>query len=246
MRVNLQPYNPTWPRTFAAIRSSLESLLRAHSVPFLAIEHVGSTSVPGLAAKPIIDIDVVVTASALPLAIAALTTTSSSNSTTTTTTVPPLSTTLTPPASAPIVAELYTYLGERGIPGRHALREPGLDDGDDEGGAGARHTRNVYVCVEGCLALRNHLAVRDTLRRDEAVRREYEAVKVAAARREWESVEGYVEAKSEVLGKILRASGGFEEEEVGEVRGVNARGGGGVKGERGGEGEGEEGGMDGG
>lgn len=41
-------------------------------VPSAAVEHVGSTSVPGLAAKPIIDIDVVVDPDDLPAAIAAL------------------------------------------------------------------------------------------------------------------------------------------------------------------------------
>jgi GrpB-like predicted nucleotidyltransferase (UPF0157 family) len=51
--------NPEWPETFRAISSYLESFL-SHAV--LRIEHVGSTSVPGLAAKPIIDIDVVVDA----------------------------------------------------------------------------------------------------------------------------------------------------------------------------------------
>jgi GrpB-like predicted nucleotidyltransferase (UPF0157 family) len=34
--------------------------MAAAGVPVVAIEHVGSTSVPGLAAKPIIDIDIVV------------------------------------------------------------------------------------------------------------------------------------------------------------------------------------------
>jgi GrpB-like predicted nucleotidyltransferase (UPF0157 family) len=50
-------YDPRWPGKFqrhAAIIS------RALGEKALAIEHVGSTSVPGLAAKPIIDMDVLV------------------------------------------------------------------------------------------------------------------------------------------------------------------------------------------
>lgn len=83
----------------------------------------------------------------------------------------------------------------------------------------------MYVCIEGCLALRNHLAVRDTLRRDEALRKEYEDVKLKAAMgREWESVDGYVEAKTEVLIKILERGGGFGVEERREVEGLNVRG----------------------
>jgi GrpB-like predicted nucleotidyltransferase (UPF0157 family) len=47
------PYDPEWPRRFEAERALLERAL----VPWLegGIHHVGSTAVPGLASKPIID-----------------------------------------------------------------------------------------------------------------------------------------------------------------------------------------------
>ena len=47
------PYDPEWPRRFEAERARLEAAL----APWLeqGIHHIGSTSVPGLAAKPIID-----------------------------------------------------------------------------------------------------------------------------------------------------------------------------------------------
>ena len=49
-------YDPEWPRTFALLRDRAWPLVS----PFAeSIEHVGSTSVPGLAAKPIVDIDVI-------------------------------------------------------------------------------------------------------------------------------------------------------------------------------------------
>lgn len=52
--VEIIDYDPAWPAMFEAERARLEELL----APWLAapIEHVGSTAVPGLAAKPIIDI----------------------------------------------------------------------------------------------------------------------------------------------------------------------------------------------
>lgn len=50
----LSEYDPNWPQAFAEIRNHL-----AHTLGSTPIEHVGSTSVPGLAAKPIIDIDIV-------------------------------------------------------------------------------------------------------------------------------------------------------------------------------------------
>ena len=47
-------YDPGWPDRFAAVRSLLTATLGDR---IAAVEHVGSTSVPGLAAKPIIDVD---------------------------------------------------------------------------------------------------------------------------------------------------------------------------------------------
>ena len=50
-------YDPNWPHVFEALRSPV---WRAVSDIAISVEHVGSTSVPGLAAKPVIDMDVVV------------------------------------------------------------------------------------------------------------------------------------------------------------------------------------------
>lgn len=47
------PYDPRWPRLFEGERASIE---RAIGAWVEEIEHIGSTAVPGLAAKPIIDI----------------------------------------------------------------------------------------------------------------------------------------------------------------------------------------------
>jgi len=60
-RVTIVDYDPSWPATFAVHRQIIGSALR-DATP--QIEHIGSTSVPGLAAKPIVDILVVVRDSA--------------------------------------------------------------------------------------------------------------------------------------------------------------------------------------
>jgi GrpB-like predicted nucleotidyltransferase (UPF0157 family) len=51
------PYDPAWPGLFIELRDRVDAALTdvAH-----VTEHVGSTAVPSLAAKPIIDLDVVV------------------------------------------------------------------------------------------------------------------------------------------------------------------------------------------
>ncbi len=46
-------YDPAWPATFEQERTSLHTAL---GPLVLTIEHIGSTAVPGLAAKPIIDL----------------------------------------------------------------------------------------------------------------------------------------------------------------------------------------------
>ena len=50
----IAPYDPAWPELYARER---ERLLAALGEQVTRIEHVGSTSVPGLAAKPIVDIE---------------------------------------------------------------------------------------------------------------------------------------------------------------------------------------------
>jgi len=50
--VILQPWSADWPTHFAAVRASVLALFPPGEV---VVEHIGSTSVPGLAAKPVID-----------------------------------------------------------------------------------------------------------------------------------------------------------------------------------------------
>jgi GrpB-like predicted nucleotidyltransferase (UPF0157 family) len=142
MPVTVLPYDPSWAHEFAQIKKELEAAL--NGVPFVSIEHVGSTSIPHLAAKPILDIDVIATQEQLQPVLEAL--------------------------QHPDLQLIY--MGELGIANRHAFRAPQK-----------LPVRNLYVCIEGSAALRNHLAVRDLLRRDEGLRREYGALKSELAAR---------------------------------------------------------------
>lgn len=51
--IEVVPYDPHWPTRFARARRQIQSLI---GVYITSIEHIGSTAVPGLAAKPVIDI----------------------------------------------------------------------------------------------------------------------------------------------------------------------------------------------
>jgi len=49
----LVPYDDRWPDLFSQLRARLEGALGGH---ILSVHHVGSTAVPGLVAKPVLDV----------------------------------------------------------------------------------------------------------------------------------------------------------------------------------------------
>jgi len=88
-------YDPHWPEHFELLRSRIAPALGPIAA---AIAHIGSTAIPGLAAKPIIDLDVLLhSATDLPEAITRLATLG------------------------------YQHKGDLGVPGREAFRPPPND-----------------------------------------------------------------------------------------------------------------------
>ena len=57
-RIIVAPYDPRWPDEFERASAEVAPALGA---PLLTLHHIGSTSVPGLHAKPVIDMLAVVT-----------------------------------------------------------------------------------------------------------------------------------------------------------------------------------------
>lgn len=57
--VEIVPYDPIWPARFEQLGSELRAAVGTSA---LRIDHIGSTAIPGLAAKPIIDIQISVAA----------------------------------------------------------------------------------------------------------------------------------------------------------------------------------------
>jgi GrpB-like predicted nucleotidyltransferase (UPF0157 family) len=92
--IQVVDYDPAWPHRFQELRREYADAMAAAGVPVVAIEHVGSTSVPGLAAKPIIDCDIVVAEADAPATSGVLTKLG------------------------------FQPLGELGIPKRWAFKEP--------------------------------------------------------------------------------------------------------------------------
>jgi len=161
--VEVVEYRAEWADQFERVAAILRDALL--HVPTASVEHVGSTSVPGLAAKPILDIDVLVDARDVPAAIEAL------------------------------AAIHYEHRGDLGVPGREAFQAPDTHP-----------RRNVYVCETGTLNVRNHLAVRDVLRRREDLRDTYGAVKLGLAADPAMDIDTYIARKSTVLQRVLAES----------------------------------------
>lgn len=169
MTIEVVPYDAQWPAAFDRVSTTLREALA--EVPGAEVEHVGSTSVPGLAAKPVLDVDVVVDRAQVPTAVAALESLG------------------------------YVHRGDLGVTDREAFGAPDQDP-----------RRHVYVCVRGTLHLRNHLAVREVLRRRADLREAYGRVKLALAAEPAMDIGTYLAGKSQVLQQVLAESDLTEDE----------------------------------
>jgi GrpB-like predicted nucleotidyltransferase (UPF0157 family) len=89
--VRILDYDPGWPELFRALAERVRTALGS---AVIAVEHVGSTAVPGLVAKPVIDLDIVVLPQNFRLAIERL------------------------------ASLGYAHEGDRGVVGREAFRWP--------------------------------------------------------------------------------------------------------------------------
>jgi GrpB-like predicted nucleotidyltransferase (UPF0157 family) len=184
LTINVGPYNPLWPSHFTLISSHLSSALSQFLPPSsYTIHHVGSTSVPSLAAKPIIDIDIVVPASLIMEAAQALT------------------------------SHGYTYAYEPNGIDRMVFRYDAhaLDSGASNPTEDGQPRRAVYLNKKGGRSVSNHLRVRDVLRRDAEMRERYGRLKVELAGEVYEDIGAYGAKKGEMIQEMLRM-GGLDEE----------------------------------
>jgi GrpB-like predicted nucleotidyltransferase (UPF0157 family) len=123
---------------------------------------------------------------------------------------------------AAMVAAEYTDLGERGVPDRYSFLQPGygLRKFAGEDGETGEMRRNIYVVLEGSIALKNHRDLKQALLEDAELREEYGEVKKRIAAREVQDGDEYCRGKNEVMLKILK-SAGWSEADLDEVRKAN-------------------------
>jgi len=159
-----------WPQQFALIRDILLSKIKNSCI---SIEHVGSTSIPGLAAKPILDIVIVIE-----------------------------SPTLLSDIIVKLKKLGYTHDGDKGIPGRDAFSQDSVQVPYTILPQNWIK-QHLYVCSKDALALRRFLLFRNFLRLHSDDAMEYEKLKRSLAHKFQFQREAYTVAKIDFITDIL-------------------------------------------
>lgn len=168
--VIIEDYNHNWPSMF----DELAWILKQHLGNLIMdIEHVGSTSVPGLAAKPIIDLDIVIRSwSLLPEIIDKL-------------------------------SELgYYHEGNLGIENREAFgrKDDKVPYNQDNQPKPEHH---LYVCNQESDAFIKHTLFRDILRQHPHLVDEYAELKKKLAIIYRDNRQAYTEGKTQFVNKVM-------------------------------------------
>ncbi|OJJ22351.1 hypothetical protein BKI52_06625 [marine bacterium AO1-C] len=174
-KVVVVDYDPAWAGQFEALHKVLAKHLGSD---FLTIEHVGSTSIKGLKAKPIIDLDIVI----------------ADNDEVRNRVIDKL-------------AQLgYIHRGDLGIEGREAFKRP-TNQVPETPENTTWFVHHLYVCKEGNLALQNHLQFRDYLRSHPDEVTAYGNLKQTLAKKFPYNIDAYIDGKTDFITRILALTG---------------------------------------
>ncbi|WP_346988234.1 GrpB family protein [Bacillus sp. SW7] len=148
-RITIEEYNIKWESEFNKLQTLINDVMEDS---ILSIEHVGSTSIKGLAAKPVLDIDIVIEDYGV-----------------------------FPKVVTKLEAIGYYHQAEWSYKGREAFgRKDAFVPWDGESTDWMEH--HLYVCDKESEELRRHIAFRDYLREHEDVAGEYGHLKEELAR----------------------------------------------------------------
>ena len=187
MKIIIQEYQEKWPADFLTIK---ENIHRALSGFDASIEHIGSTSVPGLGAKPIIDILVGIEDDTLLNQIV-----------------------------SPMQEAGFTYFKklEPGWPERRlfVFLEPitnhtapiiiDIND-DDSFREYFINKSNIHIVVKDTYDWKRHLAFRDFIRSNNDIRDEYYKLKKVLSNREFKDTLEYNSFKNDFIKEIEKRS----------------------------------------
>lgn len=171
--VEILPYDPSWKEIFQSLKDHLQERI---SSPLLSIEHIGSTAVPGLVAKPIIDIDIVI-----------------------------ISMDHLPAIIKDLERCGYLHEGQKGVPQREAFkRKDSCAPWGEKRTIWMDH--HLYVCPKESKELNRHLLFRDYLRERPKKAAEYGELKIQLARKYRDNREKYTQEKTLFIENILKTA----------------------------------------
>lgn len=169
-KVVVVDYNPKWKEVFNDLKTVITNRL---GDLIIAVEHVGSTSVEGLAAKPVIDLDIVIENRKLL------------------------------PEIKKRLAELgYFHEGDLGLKGREAFGRK-TDDVPKDGSGRKWMTHHLYVVDKNCVELKKHRAFRDFLKDNPKYIKRYGELKNELAKKYPEDIESYMKEKDPFIKEIM-------------------------------------------
>lgn len=174
MKNLIEPYNPNWATEFKELKRCLLDALYGLDID---VQHVGSTAIPNLPAKPILDVDIIIHDKTLLTKI------------------------------SKILEDIgYINKGEQGIKGRFAFRQSSekVPKKDDYKKWQEHH---IYVCYSDSLALKNHLLFRNALLNDSNLVREYSTLKINLTEEMGITREKYTYRKTDFIISILAKLG---------------------------------------
>jgi len=184
MRIELSAYQANWPQKYQDIRQEILASIGDHVT---AIEHVGSTSIPNLIAKPVIDVQVgLISESYLDQIV------------------------------APMIERGFTYdeiytplVPERRmfqlvIPkGKESPEPPGnVTDSNYNIREHFNVVANIHIVAFKSSWWYRHLLFRDTLRENNELRDQYQQLKQDLSQQNWESVNDYAAAKTAFIREV--------------------------------------------
>ncbi|MES2777321.1 MAG: GrpB family protein [Bacteroidota bacterium] len=172
--IKIENYDPAWALEFQQLKSVYQSNL---GDLICGIEHVGSTAVEGLAAKAIIDIDLVIADRTILAAVI-----------------------------EKLAALGYAYRGNQGITDREAFKRLS-DQTPLDGSGRTWPNHHLYVCPQDSVSLRNHITLRDVLRSNPDKMKAYDALKKQLAAEHRFNMDLYIEKKTPFITEILKEAG---------------------------------------
>ena len=171
-KIIIEEYNQKWKLEFEKAKKFYSKLFNKYNIHDVLIEHVGSTSVEGMWAKPILDIDIIVPDTKISKNIIRI-----------------------------LESVGYIHKGDLGIQGREVLEYKK----DNKNINWMDH--HLYVCINGCENLKNHLLLKKHLKENRHAVEVYSALKRKLAIEHEYDIESYIAGKTELITRFLRKEG---------------------------------------